>query len=71
VRLVIGTATREGGISDAEIAVLQERLPHFSVDEVDAAGHFVFEEKPEAVVAAVKSVARDASVQRLAGRSSR
>lgn len=56
VRLVIGTATREGGISDAEIALLQERLPDFSVDRVEAAGHFVFEEDPQAVVAAVLSV---------------
>lgn len=56
VRLVIGTATREGGISDAEIALLQERLPHFSIDRVEGAGHFVFEEEPQAVVAAVLSV---------------
>ena len=33
------------------IALLQERLPLFSIDRVEAAGHFVFEEKPEAVVA--------------------
>ena len=56
VRLVIGTATREGGISDAEIALLQERLPDFSIDRVEGAGHFVFEEHPQAVVAAVLSV---------------
>jgi pimeloyl-ACP methyl ester carboxylesterase len=55
VRLVIGTAAHEGGISPAEIALLQERLPLFSIDRVEAAGHFVFEEKPEAVVAAIAS----------------
>jgi pimeloyl-ACP methyl ester carboxylesterase len=66
VRLVIGTATRGGRISDDETALLQEQLPHFSIDRVEAAGHFVFEEQPQVVVAAVQSVARAASVQRLA-----
>jgi len=53
VRLLIGTATREGGISDAEIALLQQQLRHFSIERVAAAGHFVFEEQPQAVVDAV------------------
>ena len=53
VRLVIGTATREGGISEAEIAQLRGSLPSFAVETVPDAGHFVFEEKPLAVVAAV------------------
>jgi pimeloyl-ACP methyl ester carboxylesterase len=68
VRLVIGTATREGGISDAETTLLQERLLHFSIDRVDAAGHFVFEEQPQVVVAAVVSVAASVSGQRHAAR---
>jgi pimeloyl-ACP methyl ester carboxylesterase len=55
VRLVIGTTAHEGGISPAEIALLQERLPRFAIDRVADAGHFVFEEKPEAVVAAIQS----------------
>ncbi len=71
VRLVIGTATRGGRISDAETALLQERLPQLSIDRVEAAGHFVFEEQPQAVVAAVQSVARAASLQRLADGGSR
>ena len=71
VRLVIGTATREGGISEAEIALLQERLPSFTVDRVAAAGHFVFEEQPQAVVAAVLSVAGAPSVWRVADRGRR
>jgi pimeloyl-ACP methyl ester carboxylesterase len=66
VRLVIGTAAHEGGIKDGEIALLQQRLPHFSIQRVEAAGYFVFEEKPEAVVAAVHSATRAASVPRLA-----
>lgn len=66
VRLVIGTAAHEGGIRDAEIALLQERLRDFSIQRVEAAGYFVYEEKPEAVVAAVHSAIRAASVPRLA-----
>ena len=66
VRLVVGTVAHEGGISAAEIALLQERLPHFSIDRVEAAGNFVFEEKPEAVVAAIESAARPPAVPRLA-----
>ncbi len=66
VRLLIGTAAHEGGISPAEIALLQERLPFFSIDRVEAAGHFVFEEKPEAVVAAIESADRSGSVPLIA-----
>ncbi len=66
VRLVIGTAPHEGGISAVEIALLEERLPHFSIDRVAAAGNFVFEEKPEAVVAAIESAAHPPALPRLA-----
>jgi pimeloyl-ACP methyl ester carboxylesterase len=54
VRLVIGTATREGGISEAEVEQLEQSLPSFAVETVRDAGHFVFEEKPLTVVAAVE-----------------
>lgn len=53
VRLVIGTATRAGGISEAETTLLADGLRSFHIDRVHDAGHFVFEENPEAVVAAV------------------
>jgi pimeloyl-ACP methyl ester carboxylesterase len=66
VRLVVGTAAHEGGISAAEIALLQERLPRFSIDRVADAGHFVFEEKPEAVVTAIRSADASAAVPRMA-----
>jgi pimeloyl-ACP methyl ester carboxylesterase len=54
VRLVIGTATREGGISEAEVEQLKQSLPFFAVETVPDAGHFVFEEQPLTVVAAVE-----------------
>jgi pimeloyl-ACP methyl ester carboxylesterase len=63
VRLVVGTATREGGISEAEIELLRERLGTFAVDTVPDAGNFVYEERPLAVVAAVERALGSARLQ--------
>lgn len=53
VHLVFGEAAREKGISREEIHLLAEGLASFSVQSVPHAGHFLFEEAPEAVLAAV------------------
>lgn len=66
VRLVLGEAPHEGGPSDAEIHLLQESLSSFSVARVRGAGHFLFEEAPEAVVAAVDVVSRAPRITRSA-----
>jgi pimeloyl-ACP methyl ester carboxylesterase len=63
VRLVMGMAIREGGISDAEIELLRERLVSFAVERVPDAGNFVFEERPLAVVAAVQRALGSARLQ--------
>jgi 4,5:9,10-diseco-3-hydroxy-5,9,17-trioxoandrosta-1(10),2-diene-4-oate hydrolase len=63
VRLVMGTATREGGVSEAEIELLRERLASFAVETVPDAGNFVYEEKPLAVVAAVERALGSARLQ--------
>lgn len=55
VRIVIGETPRLGGISEAELALLAERLGRFAIDRVPQAGHFVFEEAPLAVVASVEN----------------
>jgi pimeloyl-ACP methyl ester carboxylesterase len=68
VRLVIGTATREGGISPAEIGQLRAGLPSFALETVPGAGHFVFEEKPMAVVSAVEQTVQ--ALPRVARRES-
>jgi pimeloyl-ACP methyl ester carboxylesterase len=57
VRLVLGTAPHDGGIKPPEIRLLEERLPDFSIVRVEGAGHFAFEEKPQAVVDVVMGLA--------------
>ena len=56
VRLLLGTATHEGGVSAEEVAVLAAALPAFVVDSVAGAGHFIYEEQPAVVVEAVRRV---------------
>jgi pimeloyl-ACP methyl ester carboxylesterase len=58
VRLLIGTATREGGIREPELALLKQRLPDLLIEQVPAAGHFAFEEQPQVVTAAILRAAR-------------
>lgn len=53
VRLVVGTARHESGVSPVEVAALADAVASFAVDSALGAGHFVYEEQPEAVVAAV------------------
>src|SRR5207245_5131713 len=54
VRLLLGTATPEGGVSAEEVAILAAALPLFIVDSVPGAGHFLCEEQPAVVVTAVR-----------------
>jgi pimeloyl-ACP methyl ester carboxylesterase len=58
VRLLIGTATREGGIRDHEVTLLRQRLPDFQIQHVPAAGHFAFEEQPQVVTEAILRAVR-------------
>ncbi|MEO7138505.1 MAG: alpha/beta hydrolase [Gemmatimonadales bacterium] len=53
VRLVVGGAAHRGGISKDQIELLGARLPRFVIDSVPDAGHYLFEEAPSAVVAAI------------------
>jgi pimeloyl-ACP methyl ester carboxylesterase len=53
VRLLVGTAPHDGGIKAGEVAALAEALPAFTVDSIPGVGHFIQEERPEVVVAAV------------------
>ncbi len=56
VRLVVGTAPHEGGIPERQLEALQSGLTGFAVDSVPGAGLHVYEERPEAIVEAVRRV---------------
>lgn len=53
VRLLVGTAPHDGGIRAGEVTALAEALPAFTLDSIPGVGHFIQEERPEVVVAAV------------------
>jgi len=53
VRLVVGAAPHRGGISGKQIDLLATRVPQFTLDSVPNAGHYLFEEAPDAVAAAI------------------
>ena len=50
---MVGTARHEGGVQDEEVTLLQQTLRSFALDSAVGAGHFIQEERPEVVVAAV------------------
>jgi pimeloyl-ACP methyl ester carboxylesterase len=54
VRLLVGTAPHDGGIPDPQLASLVRELPSFTVDSVDGAGLHVYEERPAAIVEAIR-----------------
>jgi len=53
VLLLAGGAPHQGGVGAAETALLARSLRAFALDSVPAAGHFIYEEQPAAVAAAV------------------
>ena len=59
VRLLVGAARHDGGISETEVTALAEALPAFAVDSIPGVGHFIQEERPEVVLRAVAQVRKD------------
>lgn len=53
VRLMIGSARHDAGVGESEVALLQRNLQSFVIDTVPGAGHFLHEERPDAVLRAV------------------
>lgn len=56
VRLLVGGAPHDGAVPDEEVELLVRSLSAFTIDSVPDVGHFVFEEQPRAVTAAVEWV---------------
>jgi haloalkane dehalogenase len=57
VRLLIGAVAHQGGPGAEEIARLERALPTLVVQRLAGVGHYIYEEAPDAVVAAVAGVA--------------
>ncbi len=57
VELLLGAAPHDGGPGDDEIAAMR-RLPELTVVRVPGAGHWIQEERPQAVVDAVHRIAQ-------------
>jgi pimeloyl-ACP methyl ester carboxylesterase len=53
MRLAVGAAPHKSGVTPDQIRLLASRVPRFTVDSVPQAGHYLFEEAPDAVVAAI------------------
>ena len=68
VILVVGGAPHDGDVGPDEVRLLMRTLPAFTLDSVPGAGHFIYEEQPAAVAAAVARL--EAAVTRPPGRGS-
>jgi pimeloyl-ACP methyl ester carboxylesterase len=53
VELVVGAAPHGGAVSATDVALLQGSLHAFALDSIPGAGHYLHEEQPAVVVAAV------------------
>jgi pimeloyl-ACP methyl ester carboxylesterase len=53
VVLLLGAAPHDGAPPAAHLELLSRRLPAFNVERIPDAGYFIFEERPEAVAAAI------------------
>src|SRR5437870_12272898 len=53
VRLLVGGAPHDGDVGATEVALLGRTVRLFALDSVPGAGHFIYEERPDAVLAAL------------------
>ena len=60
VTLLVGTAHHDGDVPAQEVALMTRSIQSFEVDSERGAGHYLQEERPAAVVAAVERLAQRA-----------
>lgn len=63
VRLLLGTALHEGGVPPDDVELLRRTLLSFEIDSVPGSGHYIYEEQPAAVVAAVERIRATRAVE--------
>ena len=56
IHLLMGMAPHRGGPPPDEVRLLGDRLPHFTIDSVPGAGHYLFEENAGAVLTIIASM---------------
>ena len=67
VRLVVGGARHDGDVGSGEVQLLERLLRTFALDSVPGAGHFIYEEQPGAVMAAVARLKASVTAPHAAG----
>jgi len=67
VRLVVGGARHDGDVGAGEVQLLERSLRRFALDSVPGAGHFIHEEQPGAVLAAVTRLKATVTTARAGG----
>ncbi len=67
VRLMVGGAHHDGDVGVSEVQLLARTLPAFVIDSVPAAGHFIQEEEPGAVLASVARLKTSVTAAHAAG----
>jgi len=67
VRLVVGGVRHDGDVSGQEVQLLARTVRSFALDSVAGAGHFIYEEQPAAVLAAITRLAASVTERRASG----
>ncbi len=67
VRLMVGGARHDGDVGVREVELLERTLPAFVLDSVPAAGHFIQEEEPGALLAGVARLKASVTAAHAAG----
>jgi pimeloyl-ACP methyl ester carboxylesterase len=67
VRLLLGATRHDGDVSAQEVGLLARTLSRFSLDSIPGAGHFMQEERPDVVMAAVGRLNASVTAQRSRG----
>ncbi len=65
VRLVLGGVKHDGRVEPQEIAELQRSLPVFALDTIPGAGHYLQEERPQAILPILAKVRASAGLPQL------